>query len=72
MLSELYFLTLMAKLRCPKCGRIFESTQSLALPFCSERCRLRDLGGWFKEEYSLPIESDETPDEPPQQRGDEE
>lgn len=24
------------------------------MPFCSERCRLRDLGAWSAEAYCLP------------------
>lgn len=41
-------------MRCPTCKREFDSTQSTALPFCSERCRLIDIGRWLSEEYSLP------------------
>ncbi len=26
------------------------------LPFCSERCRMRDLGRWLNEEHALPCE----------------
>ena len=29
---------------------------SAALPFCSERCRLIDLGRWLNEQYGLPAE----------------
>lgn len=25
-------------------------------PFCSERCKLLDLGAWADEEYNLPAE----------------
>jgi endogenous inhibitor of DNA gyrase (YacG/DUF329 family) len=25
-------------------------------PFCSERCKLIDLGAWFKEEHAIPGE----------------
>lgn len=28
------------------------------MPFCSDRCRLIDLGRWLHEEYSMPIERD--------------
>lgn len=31
-------------------------------PFCSERCKLVDLGGWFGDRYGIP--SDEAPDDP--------
>jgi endogenous inhibitor of DNA gyrase (YacG/DUF329 family) len=27
------------------------------LPFCSERCRLIDLGRWLNEEHALPCEA---------------
>jgi endogenous inhibitor of DNA gyrase (YacG/DUF329 family) len=32
-------------------------------PFCSERCKLIDLGAWATEKYRVPIEGDqEAPD----------
>ena len=37
--------------RCPQCrerGRWFAAEWG---PFCSERCRLIDLGQWFNEEH---------------------
>jgi uncharacterized protein len=46
----------MAVLRCPVCGREFESEQSTASPFCSNRCRLIDLGRWLREEQGLTVE----------------
>jgi endogenous inhibitor of DNA gyrase (YacG/DUF329 family) len=53
-------------MRCPICKREFESSQSGALPFCSERCRTIDLGRWLGEGYGLPVapdpEADELPD----------
>lgn len=30
-----------------------------SLPFCSERCRLVDLGRWLNEEHALPFEEDD-------------
>lgn len=36
---------------CPTCGRPCE--QADARPFCSERCRLVDLQGWFGGEFSI-------------------
>jgi uncharacterized protein len=32
---------------------------SPAAPFCSERCRLVDLGRWFREEQRLPMAPDD-------------
>jgi uncharacterized protein len=29
------------------------------MPFCSERCRLIDLGRWLDEKHGLPYEPDE-------------
>src|SRR5256886_10224190 len=33
------------KLRCPTCKKLVKNTDS-EFPFCSERCRLIDLGKW--------------------------
>lgn len=42
---------------CPRCGAVSEVDESKPLPehfpFCSERCRLIDLGKWFGEEYRI-------------------
>jgi uncharacterized protein len=50
--------------QCPICHREFRPEESPALPFCSERCRLIDLGRWLDEGYSLAIEPEEADDEP--------
>ena len=40
---------------CPTCGQPVEwGPESRFRPFCSERCRLIDLGEWFKEERRIP------------------
>ncbi len=31
------------------------------MPFCSERCRLIDLGQWLDEQHGLHYESEESP-----------
>lgn len=41
-------------LRCPTCGQGFDSEKTEAMPFCSHRCRLIDLGRWLDEEHTLP------------------
>jgi endogenous inhibitor of DNA gyrase (YacG/DUF329 family) len=43
-------------LRCPTCKKPVELT-SPEIPFCSERCRLIDLGRWSDEEYRIPAVS---------------
>jgi endogenous inhibitor of DNA gyrase (YacG/DUF329 family) len=55
----------MSLTRCPICRRQFNSEQSPAMPFCSERCRRVDLGRWLNEDYGLPFEPSEedTPDD---------
>jgi uncharacterized protein len=49
----------MALINCPICQKPFETEQSPALPFCSQRCRLVDLGRWFGEQYGLEGQSEE-------------
>jgi uncharacterized protein len=40
---------------CPICGRpALPRAQNRAYPFCSDRCRLIDLGKWLGEEYRVP------------------
>jgi endogenous inhibitor of DNA gyrase (YacG/DUF329 family) len=44
-------------MRCPICEREFDpATAGAAKPFCSERCKLIDLGRWLGESYTLPDE----------------
>lgn len=43
---------------CPTCGRrIPWSTDNPWRPFCSERCRLIDLGEWLSESHRIPGET---------------
>jgi len=41
------------KIKCPRCGAetVWHGNQSR--PFCSEKCRLVDLGRWAKEDYRI-------------------
>lgn len=41
-----------AKDRCRSCGTLFPADAPTA-PFCSDRCRLADLGKWFSGEYRI-------------------
>jgi endogenous inhibitor of DNA gyrase (YacG/DUF329 family) len=52
-------------MRCPTCKREFKPEDSPARPFCSERCRLIDLGRWLDEGYSVPVVPDPEADEAP-------
>lgn len=49
----------MSIVRCPVCEKRFESSESPALPFCSNRCRRIDLHRWLGESYSVPVERNE-------------
>ena len=46
----------MSLIPCPICERTFDTEQSTAMPFCSDRCRQIDLGRWLNEKYSVPVE----------------
>jgi endogenous inhibitor of DNA gyrase (YacG/DUF329 family) len=50
--------------KCPTCGRAIEwSPASPWRPFCSERCKLIDLGDWLTERNAIPGEKVEDADE---------
>jgi len=53
-----------AKIRCPHCATPTHWEGNPHRPFCSERCRLIDLGAWADEEYRIAGEraSEEHPD----------
>ena len=43
---------------CPTCGhKMLWDTANKFRPFCSERCKLIDLGQWATERYSVAGES---------------
>jgi endogenous inhibitor of DNA gyrase (YacG/DUF329 family) len=39
--------------RCPRCGTIVRWKGNSYRPFCSQRCKLIDLGKWVDEEYRI-------------------
>ncbi|HVO30233.1 MAG TPA: DNA gyrase inhibitor YacG [bacterium] len=43
--------------KCPKCAKptVVDQTNPTR-PFCSDRCRMLDLGGWLSGEYAIPGE----------------
>ncbi|HET7921198.1 MAG TPA: DNA gyrase inhibitor YacG [Gammaproteobacteria bacterium] len=56
------------RVNCPHCGKPVAWTQASAFkPFCSERCKLIDLGDWLLEKHAIPgepvesVESDGAP-----------
>jgi len=42
------------KVKCPTCRREINWGNSPFRPFCSERCRLIDLGAWLSEQRAIP------------------
>lgn len=41
---------------CPRCGEASSWEGNEFRPFCSERCKLIDLGAWASDEYKLPTQ----------------
>ena len=52
------------RISCPICHKGIEWEGNPSRPFCSERCRLTDLGAWIDEEYRVPA-AESNPDEEP-------
>ena len=58
-----------AQTACPVCGEEVRAENVAAnplFPFCSNRCKMIDLGKWFAGDYSISREiepGDEEPDE---------
>ena len=50
---------------CPTCDRPVEWSEKFPWrPFCSERCKLIDLGAWAAGKHAIPGEVIETEDAP--------
>ena len=41
------------KFQCPICRKPTDSDSNSDFPFCSERCKLLDLGAWASEKYVI-------------------
>jgi endogenous inhibitor of DNA gyrase (YacG/DUF329 family) len=49
---------------CPRCGAETEySRENKWRPFCSERCRLIDLGQWASDSYRIPEQDKPKPED---------
>ena len=53
-----------ARVKCPTCQRDLSWENAPFRPFCSERCRLIDLGAWLSGQRSIPGESLPTAENP--------
>lgn len=47
---------------CPRCGTRHAWDGNPYRPFCSERCKLIDFGGWLGGKNAIPGEPVEIPD----------
>lgn len=52
----------MRTIRCPICRKEVQFTDPF-MPFCSDRCRLIDLGKWASEEYRISTPATPQPEE---------
>ena len=55
----------MLKLECPTCHRVMQVQRLEDLrtfPFCSERCKMVDLGRWLQGDFRIPGEDLEPED----------
>jgi uncharacterized protein len=57
------------RIKCPTCARELAWDGAPFRPFCSERCRLTDLGAWLTGQRAIPGDAAAAPasesDEPP-------
>jgi endogenous inhibitor of DNA gyrase (YacG/DUF329 family) len=51
---------------CPHCGTSTRlDSRNPWRPFCSERCKLVDLGDWLTGRYVIPVRDETAPDANP-------
>lgn len=49
---------------CPVCKKKTAWEENPWRPFCSERCKLVDLGKWASQDYTIPEDKDEAESKP--------
>jgi endogenous inhibitor of DNA gyrase (YacG/DUF329 family) len=49
------------KINCPQCNKPVSWQGNSNRPFCSERCRLLDLGRWADGSYRIAGKTQDTP-----------
>jgi len=52
------------KIICPICKKTIVQDDNPFRPFCSDRCRMIDLGKWVSEDYRIAGEKKDLPDHP--------
>jgi endogenous inhibitor of DNA gyrase (YacG/DUF329 family) len=61
--------------KCPTCGKGYEVDKLddlKSFPFCSDRCRLVDLGRWIDGVYAIPDKAEPGAEVPDAESDDEE
>ncbi|WP_342031886.1 DNA gyrase inhibitor YacG [Neisseria sp. Marseille-Q2251] len=54
-------MTEVTTVKCPACQKsVIWNEESKYRPFCSQRCRLIDLGEWAQEKYTVAAEEDDS------------
>lgn len=56
------------KIKCPACKQKTEWQNNPYRPFCSERCKLIDLGEWASEKYKIEGRPDDNSSELPSEK----
>ena len=57
---------------CPLCKKKIPWKDNAFRPFCSDRCRLIDLGKWASDEYRIPGEKKDSSEEDQEENNPEE
>ena len=57
------------KIFCPLCKKVTTWEENPWRPFCSERCKLIDLGKWASEDYRIEGEEREEEEEAGAEKG---
>ncbi|MFM9058637.1 MAG: DNA gyrase inhibitor YacG [Planctomycetaceae bacterium] len=57
--------------KCPVCDAAVDLQKTPTVPFCSDRCRLIDLGRWLDEGYSVRVPRGPAGDDADEAVGDE-
>jgi len=56
------------KIKCPTCKQKTEWQDNPYRPFCSERCKLIDLGAWASDKYTIEGRLDDETDQGPSEK----
>jgi len=49
-------------IKCPQCKKVASIINNPYKPFCSERCKMVDLGAWLSERYKVSGGKNDGPD----------